>query len=114
MAKILIAEDEKSINDLIKLNLELVGHECFQVFDGESALFVAYGGRYDLVILDVMMPKMSGFEIMEELKGVSVIFVTAMGSVKDRIKGLRLGADDYISKPFELEDILASVKKYLD
>jgi DNA-binding response OmpR family regulator len=113
MAKILIAEDEKSINDLIKLNLELVGHECFQVFDGERALNEAYSGKYDLVILDVMLPNISGFEIMEELKGVSVIFVTAMSGVKDRIKGLRLGADDYIVKPFEILELVERVKAVL-
>lgn len=113
MAKILIAEDEKSINDLIKLNLELVGHECFQVFDGEKALNEAYSGKYDLVILDVMLPNISGFEIMEELKGVSVIFVTAMSGVKDRIKGLRLGADDYIVKPFEILELVERVKAVL-
>ena len=113
MAKILIAEDEKSISDLIKLNLELVGHECFQVYDGEAALNEAYSGKYDLLILDIMLPKMSGFEIMEELKDVSVIFVTAMSGVKDRIKGLRLGADDYITKPFEILELVERVKAVL-
>ena len=113
MAKILIAEDEKSISDLIKFNLELVGHECFQVYDGENALFEAYSGKYDLLILDVMLPKMSGFEVMEELNDVSVIFVTAMSGVKERIKGLRLGADDYISKPFEIHELVERVKAVL-
>lgn len=113
MAKILIAEDEKSISDLIKLNLELVGHECFQVFDGEKALNEAYSGKYDLVILDVMLPLMSGFEIIEELKDVSVIFVTAKSNLTDRLKGLRLGADDYIVKPFEMLELIERVNAVL-
>ncbi|MBE6649340.1 MAG: response regulator transcription factor [Ruminococcaceae bacterium] len=113
MAKILIAEDEKPINDLIKLNLELVGHECAQVFDGSTALNKAYSGKYDLVLLDVMLPEISGFEIMEELKGVSVIFVTAKSNLNDKIKGLRLGADDYIVKPFEILELVERVKAVL-
>lgn len=113
MARILIAEDEKSISDLIRLNLELVGHECFQCFDGESALNEAYSGKYDLIILDVMLPKISGFEVMEELKGESVIFVTAKSNLYDRIRGLRLGADDYIVKPFEILELVERVKAVL-
>ena len=77
MAKILIVEDEKAINDLVKFNLELVGHECCQVFDGEDGLNEALKLKYDLIILDVMLPNYSGFEIIEYIKKTPVIFVTA-------------------------------------
>lgn len=113
MAKILIVEDEVAINDLIKFNLELVGHECRQMFDGETGLCEASKGEYDLVILDVMLPKYSGFEIMEHLRGQPVIFVTARASAGDKIKGLRLGADDYITKPFDIIELVERVKAVL-
>lgn len=113
MAKILIVEDERPINDLVKFNLELVGHECSQVFDGQTGLREALKLRYDLVILDVMLPKLSGFEIMEYIGGTPVIFVTAKSSAKDRIKGLRLGADDYITKPFDIVELVERVKAVL-
>lgn len=113
MAKILIVEDEKPINDLVRYNLELVGHECFQVFDGKSGLNEALKLKYDLVILDVMLPGYSGFEIMEYIKGTPVIFVTAKSSVDDRLKGLKLGADDYIVKPFNILELVERVKAVL-
>lgn len=113
MAKILIVEDEKAINDLVKFNLELVGYECSQVFDGESGLEEALKLKYDLIILDVMLPKCSGFEIMEYIEGTPVIFVTAKSATQDRIKGLRLGADDYITKPFDIVELVERVKAVL-
>ncbi len=113
MAKILIVEDEKAINNLIKINLELVGHTCRQVYDGEKALDEALTGNYDLIILDVMLPSMSGFEIIYHLEGTPVIFVTAKASVNDRLKGLKLGADDYIVKPFEILELVERVKAVL-
>ena len=113
MAKILIVEDEKAINDLVKFNLELVGHECSQVFDGESGLTEALKLKYDLIILDVMLPKYSGFEIMEYIEGTPVIFVTAKSTPADKIKGLRLGADDYITKPFLPQELLFRIKAVL-
>ncbi len=113
MAKILIAEDEKAINDLIRINLTLAGYECKQVFDGEEALNMAFENKFDLVLLDVMLPKLSGFEIIGELKGTPVIFVTARSTVSDRLKGLKLGADDYIVKPFEMLELIERVKAVL-
>ena len=113
MAKILIAEDERPINDLIKMNLTLVGHECRQVFDGEAALSEAENTKFDLIILDVMLPKMSGFEVIEALEDTAVIFVTAKIGVSDRIKGLKLGADDYITKPFDILELVERVKAVL-
>ncbi len=113
MAKILIAEDEVAINNLIKMNLKLVGHDCRQVFDGEEALLCAKSGEFDLVILDVMLPSLSGFEIISRLDRVPVIFVTAKTSVDDRLRGLKLGADDYIVKPFEMLELAERVKAVL-
>ncbi|MBP3300218.1 MAG: response regulator transcription factor [Clostridia bacterium] len=113
MAKILIVEDERAINDLIKFNLELVGHTCSQVFDGAEGLSEGLKQKYDLIILDVMLPQYSGFEILEQLEGVSVIFVTAKSALQDKIKGLRLGADDYITKPFDILELVERVKAVL-
>ena len=113
MIKILIVEDEKPINDLIKFNLELSGYQCDQVFDGEEALCKTFASHYDLVILDVMLPKLSGFEIIKELHGTPVIFLTAKTGIQDRLQGLQLGADDYIIKPFEILELVARVKAVL-
>ena len=113
MANILIAEDEQAINDLIKWNLELVGHTCTQVYDGTAGLNEALSGRYDLLLLDVMLPGLSGFEVLERLKGMPVIFVTAKAGFPDRLKGLKLGADDYITKPFEILELVERVKAVL-
>lgn len=113
MAKMLIVEDEKAINDLVKFNLELVGHDCCQVFDGETGLEEALKLKYDLIILDVMLPKYSGFEIMAYIEETPVIFVTARTSSNDKIKGLRLGADDYITKPFDIVELVERVKAVL-
>ncbi len=113
MAKILIVEDEKAINDLVKMNLELVGHSCKQAYDGSEALDEAESRDYDLVILDVMLPEMSGFEVIKRLGKTPVIFVTARAGVEDRLKGLKLGADDYIVKPFEILELVERVKAVL-
>ena len=113
MAKILIVEDEKAINDRVRFNLELVGHECVQTFDGGEGLEEAMRVKYDLIILDVMLPKLSGFEIMECIEGTPTIFVTAKTGAQDRIKGLRLGADDYITKPFNIIELVERVKAVL-
>ena len=113
MIKILIVEDEKPINDLIKFNLELSGYQCDQVFDGEEALFKTFSNNYDLVILDIMLPKLSGFDVIKELHGTPVVFLTAKSDIQDRLKGLQLGADDYIVKPFEILELVARVKAVL-
>ena len=115
MARILIVEDELPINDLIKKNLCLVGHECAQVFDGNDALDAALTGHFDLILLDVMLPGLSGFEIIARIRdtGIPVIYVTAKGALADRLKGLRLGADDYIVKPFEILELIERVDAVL-
>ncbi|MBD5102604.1 MAG: response regulator transcription factor [Subdoligranulum sp.] len=114
MAKILIAEDEKPINELIRRNLTLVGHTAAQAWDGVAALEMAGAGHFDLVLLDVMLPGYSGFEVKERLDpDTPVIFVTARGNLSDRLQGLGLGADDYIVKPFEILELLARVEAVL-
>lgn len=113
MARILIIEDEKAISNLIKINLQLVGHECSQAFDGEEGIDEALKNKYDLVILDIMLPKYSGFEIIKYIEDTPVIFVTAKASTQDKIKGFRLGADDYIAKPFDIYELVARVKAHL-
>lgn len=113
MAKILIIEDERAINDLIKFNLELVGHDCFQSFDGKSGLDEALSQKFDLIILDVMLPELSGFDIINYIEGTPVIFVTARSGANDKIKGFRSGADDYITKPFDIIELVERVKAVL-
>jgi len=114
MARILIAEDEQVISTLIRKNLELVGHTCRTVFDGDQVFEALETDGFDLILLDVMMPKKDGFQVMEKLEAdVPVIFLTARGSVDDRIKGLNLGADDYLVKPFDMLELQARVESVL-
>ncbi len=114
MATILIAEDERPINELIKRNLHLVGHSTVQVFDGKAALEAVEVQDFDLVLLDVMLPEYSGFEVKERLPSeLPVIFVTAKTGLNSRLQGLGLGADDYLEKPFEILELLARVAAVL-
>ena len=111
MINILIVEDEISIAKLMKMSLKRAGYECDCVYDGEEAADRIGTGKYDLILLDVMLPKISGFELMEYIRpmGIPVIFITAKNAVADRVKGLRMGAEDYIVKPFEIIELLARV-----
>lgn len=109
MAKILIVEDEYPINNLISKNLTLTGHECLSAYDGLSAIELIQGSSPDLVILDVMLPGLSGFDLIKLIGDIPVIFVTARSGLDDRLKGLSLGADDYIVKPFAIQELLARV-----
>ena len=113
MANILVVEDEEAINELVRRNLKLVGHTCLGCMDGEEALKMIQENELDLVILDVMLPKLDGFEIFSQIKNTPVIFLTAKNSVDDRVKGLVMGADDYIVKPFEMLELLARVEAVL-
>ena len=113
MAYILIVEDEKPINNLIRKNLELIGHNCKSVFDGESALSEIESREYDLILLDIMLPKQDGFQIITKIDFMPVIFLTAKGAVEDRIRGLKLGADDYIVKPFDMLELTTRVETVL-
>lgn len=113
MARILIVEDEVLINKHVTDELTYIGHKCSSAFDGEEALNFITNNTFDLIILDVMLPKISGFELMKHIKKVPVIFVTAKSDLNDRLNGLELGADDYIVKPFEMPELLARVRVVL-
>lgn len=107
MAKILIVEDDRHINELIRRNLKLAGHECVCCFDGMQAKEMLSGQQYDLILLDVMLGGMSGFELISKISDTPVIFVTAKGELENKLLGLSLGAEDYIVKPFEMLELLA-------
>ena len=115
MNRILIVEDEKPISELIRLNLTDAGYACFCAYDGEQAATLLESNLYDLILLDVMLPKINGFELLEYIRPlqIPVIFLTAKAHVSDRVKGLRLGAEDYIIKPFEIIELLARVETVL-
>lgn len=115
MNKILIVEDEQSIADMVKLCLSKNGYICEAVNDGMTATQKIEEKRYDLILLDIMLPDIDGYDVIEYIKqfDIPVIFVTAKSSVSDRVKGLNLGAEDYISKPFDLEELLARVATIL-
>lgn len=111
MIKILIIEDDENIAKMIKATLEMVNYSGTCRYDGISGAEEALKGGYDVILLDIMLPEMNGFEVMEKIKdcGAPVIFLTAMQDVADKVKGLRLGAEDYIVKPFEALELLARI-----
>ncbi|MGE8205415.1 response regulator transcription factor [Heyndrickxia sp. NPDC080065] len=113
MATILIVEDEIPISELIKRNLQSVGHKCMTVFDGQSAINELDQREVDLVLLDIMLPAMNGYEVFQQIRGIPTIFLTARSSLTDKVKGLTLGADDYLVKPFEMLELLARVDAVL-
>jgi len=115
MIKILIVDDEKPICDLIDLNLSSAGYHCDSVQDGLEAIDRIEKEKFDLILLDVMLPGADGYDIMEYIRplGVPVIFITAKHEVKDRVKGLKLGADDYLVKPFDVVELVARVEAVL-
>ena len=111
MAKILIVEDDLHISRLVQASLQLAGHEASRCMRGDEALELLKREEFDLILLDVMLPGMDGFEMMEYLRdgNAPIIFLTAREDVTDRVRGLRLGAEDYIIKPFEPVELLARV-----
>ena len=113
MAYILVLEDEKAINDLIALNLRMVGHTAEQALTAKDAIALAQKHPFDLLILDVMLPDSDGFTVYEKLRGTPAIFVTALGETADKVKGFERGADDYIVKPFEMTELLLRVEAVL-
>ncbi len=113
MARILVLEDEKAINDLVALNLNMVGHTAVQAFCGREALQLAQKGAFDLLILDVMLPDTDGFSVYERIPNTPAIFLTALGDTSDKVKGFERGADDYIVKPFEMTELLLRVEAVL-
>ncbi|WP_297636503.1 response regulator transcription factor [uncultured Clostridium sp.] len=110
--KILIVEDDSGISDLIEMNLQIAGHDAVKALDGEIAKELIEKETFDLALLDVMLPKIDGFTLIEDIKkkDIPVIFLTAKNSVTDKVKGLKLGADDYIVKPFESIELLARIE----
>lgn len=115
MGSILIVEDERPINDLIKMNLSLVGYQCIQVFNGMDALKEIHSenNKIDLIILDIMLPLKNGFEVMKESSHIPVLFLTAKDNLDDKIKAFSLGAEDYMTKPFEILELIARVNVLL-
>lgn len=115
MLKILIVEDEEPIANLIRMNLAKAGYQCEIAADGEEAANKIEENMYDLILLDIMLPKLNGYEVLEYAKTVDipVIFLTAMGETQQKVKGLKLGAEDYIAKPFEIPELLARVETVL-
>lgn len=115
MIKILIVDDEKPICDLIDLNLSSAGYHCTAVQDGIKAIDMIEQEAFDLVLLDIMLPGADGYDVMEYIQPlkIPVIFITAKHEVKDRVKGLKLGADDYLVKPFDVVELVARVEAVL-
>jgi two-component system alkaline phosphatase synthesis response regulator PhoP len=113
VARIMIVEDERSISDLIAINLQMTGHDCAQAFCGKDALIFAQDRAYDLMLLDVMLPDIDGFDLLEKMRGVPTIFLTAKHETCDKVRGFMLGADDYITKPFEITELLMRVQAVL-
>ncbi len=111
MIRILVVEDEKPISDLLKLSLGKTGYQCICVYDGLAAADILEKDSFDLILLDIMLPGIDGFELMDYIRtlGTPVIFLTAKNAVSDRVKGLRMGAEDYIVKPFEILELQARV-----
>ena len=112
--KILLAEDEVDLNNVVTRYLKKNGYSVDSVLDGEEALDYLEYGEYDLVILDIMMPKVDGFEVIKKLRNkgnhTSVLMLTARDSAEDKVKGLDLGADDYIVKPFDFNELMARIR----
>ena len=112
--RLLVAEDEKDMNRLITRALEKEGYGVDSCFDGEEAMDYLESAEYDGVILDIMMPKMDGHQVLKKLRArgsdLPILFLTARDSIADRVAGLDLGADDYLIKPFDFDELLARVR----
>lgn len=115
MLRILIAEDEEAIANLIRMNLLKAGYQCFWASNGEEAADLMMNEMFDLVLLDIMLPGINGYELMDYAKklGFPVIFLMALGTTEHKVKGLKMGADDYLAKPFEIVELLARVEAVL-
>ncbi|RPJ07261.1 MAG: DNA-binding response regulator [Spirochaetaceae bacterium] len=115
MAKILIVEDELPIAELIALNLQMAGFQTEHAPDGEKAFSMIQAKNFDLVLLDIILPKMTGIDLLPKItsKKIPVIFLTSKDSVRDKVGGLSLGAEDYITKPFESAELVARIKVVL-
>lgn len=111
MIRILAVDDEKPIAELLRLSLHRAGYQCICAYDGIEAANLIERETFDLILLDIMLPGIDGFELMEYIRstGIPVIFLTAKNAVNDRVKGLRMGAEDYMVKPFDVLELLARV-----
>ena len=116
MSKILVAEDELAINKMICMNLNITGYQTVSMQDGQEVLdYLAAGQSEDLAIVDIMMPKVDGFALLEPLNkaGIPVIYLTALGDIESKVRGLSGGAEDYMVKPFEMLELLLRIEKIL-
>ena len=118
MLRILLVEDEENIRETVKLNFELEGFEVVTAKDGKSAIRAAHGQHFDIMIVDVMIPEISGFQVVEQIRltdrETPIIFLTAKDQAEDRITGLKKGADDYLTKPFVFEELLLRVRRLIE
>jgi two-component system, OmpR family, response regulator VicR len=116
-SKILYVEDDETLSFVTKDNLEIHGYLVDHFLDGESAIEGFFNGNFDLCILDVMLPKMDGFAVAEKIRAtdpnVPILFLTAKSMKEDRLHGLRIGADDYITKPFSIEELILKIEVFL-
>lgn len=114
MKKILLAEDDKLIREMVKLNLELEGYNVTLAVDGNQSLELWQKDQYDLILLDVMMPFKDGMSIIKEIRSqqdkTPILLLTSLSETQSKVKGLDLGADDYLTKPFDLEELFARVR----
>lgn len=118
MARILIVEDEEKLARMLELELTYEGYQAEKAFDGRTGLELALSGRFDLILLDIMLPQLSGMEVLrrlrrEEQRYTPVLLLTARDAVMDKVSGLDAGAEDYITKPFAIEELLARIRATL-
>ena len=115
MIRILAVDDERPIAELLRLSLSRAGYECITAYDGIEAANLIEKESFDLILLDIMLPGIDGFELMDYIRstGIPVIFLTAKNAVSDRVKGLRMGAEDYMVKPFDILELMARVEGVL-
>lgn len=119
MSKILVIDDDTAINELIKVNLELAGHEVMQAYDGMTGFALCKQEMPALVVLDVMMPEVDGFTVAQRIrknentKEIPILMLTALSQINDKVKGFNIGVDDYLVKPFEMEELQVRVRALL-
>lgn len=115
--RILVVEDKKALANIVAERLEKEGYTVDSVYDGEEGLYCAVSGAYDLIVLDIMLPGLDGFEVLQELQKKNVqskvIILSARSALSDKLKGLQNGADDYVTKPFHLDELVARVELQL-
>jgi len=118
IANILLAEDEENLHEALKLNLEMEGYSVTSAYDGTAALKAIQNEYFDLIILDIMLPEIDGISITETVRvnanEVPILILSAKNTSADRVLGLKKGADDYLTKPFNLEELLLRVSKLID